>query len=472
MKNRWIILVVVVAMSFMACLDSSIVNIALPVIRNDMNVSLASVEWVVASYLIVICASLLLFGRMGDVYGKSKVFKWGTALFVIGSLLCGLCHSLSSLTIARMVQGIGASAYMANNQGIITGIFPKEERGKALGILGAAVALGNLAGPFAGGLILANLSWNYIFFVNVPIGMAAFVFEVKLLKNGMGKNENIDIVGTLLVMSGTALLFYTIISGQNTGLVNLRSLGFIAAAIVIIMSFVIYENKHEQPLLDIDIFRNSTFSLSLLCAFISFICIGASVIIIPFYLQYSLKAGTAKAGMFMMISPVIVALLSPVSGILTDKIGAELITIVGLILLSLSFFLMSFLGVGSTFLITGLFLAVMALGQGVFQPANNTLIMSAAPKSKLGIAGSVNSLIRNLGQIAGITLSTTLLYSFMSLKLGRHVADYVKGRDDVFIYGMNHVYAVLSGICLIGAVLTVIRYLRAAKNTSFEKQVS
>lgn len=133
---------------------------------------------------------------------------------------------------------------------------------------------------------------------------------------------------------------------------------------------------------------------------------------------------------------------------------------------------MSFLSGGSALVIAGLFLAVMALGQGVFQPANNTLIMSAVPINKLGIAGSVNSLIRNLGQIAGITLSTTLLYSFMSLKLGRHVADYVKGRDDVFIYGMNHVYVVLSGICLIGAILTVIRYFKAAKNASFEKQVS
>lgn len=164
-----------------------------------------------------------------------------------------------------------------------------------------------------------------------------------------------------------------------------------------------------------------------------------------------------------MLSPLILAILSPICGTLSDKIGAEGLTLAGLLLMASGFFLMSRLTEYSWVGICAIFVSIMAVGQAFFQPANNSLIMSTCSRDKLGIVGSVNSLVRNLGQIVGITLSTTLLYSFMSRKLNIHVSDYIKGRDDVFVYGMNSVYLILVVVCLLGAMLTAIRLFQSKK---------
>lgn len=462
-SKKGITLFVVVAMTFMATLDSSIVNVAMPVMSGKMNVPLSSIEWVVASYSIIICATLLFFGRLGDIIGKSRVFQCGTVLFTVASLLCGLCHSFMPLIVCRFIQGIGASAYMANNQGIITEMYPKEGRGKALGILATAVALGNMIGPSAGGFILSFMNWNFIFLVNVPIGIAVFLLGLKHLPQSLKNGEPMDKTGAVLQFLGTVLLFGALIEAQTTGFVNPYILTALLLAVIFIMLFIGIEKKRSQPLLDLTIFENPQFSLNLICALISFICIAASAILLPFYLQDTLKLTPAQAGLFMMLSPLILAILSPICGTLSDKIGAEGLTLAGLLLMASGFFLMSTLTERSWVGICAVFISIMAVGQAFFQPANNSLIMSTCSRDKLGIVGSVNSLVRNLGQIVGITLSTTLLYSFMSWKLNIHVSDYIKGRDDVFVYGMNSVYMILVTICLLGAMLTAIRLFQSKK---------
>ena len=463
-KNRnFITLFVVVSMSFMATLDSSIVNVALPVMSKKLKVPISSIEWVIASYLIIICATLLLFGRLGDIRGKAKVFKWGMALFTLSSFMCGLCHTFTSLIICRLIQGVGASAYMANNQGIITEIFIKDERGKALGILAAAVALGTMIGPPAGGFIVSLLNWNFIFLINVPIGIIVFLVGLKFLPKDKKINEKIDMKGAVLQFAGTSILFASLIESQKIGLKDIVILIGIFISIIFIALFIILEKREKQPLLEISIFKNEVFSLSLICALISFICIAASTILLPFYFQDTLKLSPSKTGILLMLSPIVIAILSPVCGALSDKIGSERLTFLGLIFMDLGFFLMSFLNEKTVLIHAVIFIFIMALGQSLFQPANNSMIMSACKNEKLGIAGSVNSLVRNLGQIVGITLSTTFLYYFMSKKLKYRVSDYVFGRDDIFVYGMKNDYIILSFICFIGAVLTAIRLFKKKK---------
>lgn len=461
--KKGITLFVVVAMTFMATLDSSIVNVAMPVMSGKMNVPLSSIEWVVASYSIIICSTLLFFGRLGDIIGKPRVFQCGTVLFTVASLLCGLCRSFTPLIICRFIQGIGASAYMANNQGIITELYPKEGRGKALGILATAVALGNMIGPSAGGLILSSLNWNFIFLINVPIGIVVFILGLKHLPKSRKNGEPMDKTGAVLQFGGTVLLFGALIEAQTTGFANPYIMTTLLLAVVLIVLFIGLERKRRQPLLELTIFENPKFSLNLICAFISFICIAASAILLPFYLQDTLKLAPAQAGLFMILSPLILAVLSPVCGTLSDKIGAEGLTLAGLLLMASGFFLMSRLTEHSWVGICAVFVSIMAIGQAFFQPANNSLIMSTCSRDKLGIVGSVNSLVRNLGQIVGITLSTTLLYGFMSQKLNLRVSDYIKGRDDVFVYGMNSVYLTLVAVCLLGAILTAIRLFQAKR---------
>src|SRR5471030_3128103 len=170
-KNRWVILFVVVMVTFMSALDGSIVNVALPVMAKSLNVTSAGIQLVVTSYLIIIAATILIFGRLGDIIGKTKVFRFGIVVFTIGSLLCGLTNSLPILVAARAIQAIGAAGTMSTNQGIITQVFPARERGRALGVIGTFVALGAMAGPPIGGIIVSAASWRYIFLINVPIGI-------------------------------------------------------------------------------------------------------------------------------------------------------------------------------------------------------------------------------------------------------------------------------------------------------------
>lgn len=465
-KNKWLILFVILMVTFMATLDGSIINVALPVMAKALKVTSASIQLVVTIYLIIISATILVFGRLGDMFGKTKIFKIGLALFTLGSLFCGITNSLSLLVISRIIQAIGAAGTMANSQGIITEVFPAKERGKALGITGTFVALGSLLGPPLGGFIVDAFRWEYIFLINVPIGIITLFLGFKLLpKVHQANKEKLDGLGAILFIFAIVPLFIAIGKGQEVGFTQpIILLGFLIAAISFV-AFIFLEKKREAPLLKLQIFENKLFSLSIFCGFISFVAMFCSTIIQPFYLQDVMKFSPATTGLVMMIFPLIMAVVAPLSGHLSDKVGSEILTFIGLLFTSLGLLLMSTLDEHSSIISMVFFIGAMSIGNGLFQSPNTSLIMSTVSKDKLGIAGSINALVRNLGMICGIALSTTILYNRMSYKIGYRVTDYVVGRDDAFTYGMKIVYITAAVICLSGALLTLLRLFRSKAKT-------
>lgn len=472
-KNRWIMLFTLLLVTFMSTLDGSIVNVALPNMSDKLNVSMAAIEWVVTSFLITIAATILIFGRLGDIIGKIKVFKFGVIVFTLGSFLCGFTDSLSILVMARVIQAIGAAATMATNQGIITQIFPANERGRALGVLGTFVALGAMTGPPLGGMIVSIVSWKYIFLINVPIGVIVFILTMKLFpKSNTVLNEKLDLKGAILFTAAIVPLFWALVQGQSTGYDNPIMISAFVVSIISFILFIIVENKLEVPLLQLKIFKNSLFSISIVCALTSFIAISASNIILPFYFQDVLKLSAANAGLFMMVSPIVLSVVAPFSGYLSDKIGSEILTFIGLCVTSAGLLLIASLDEKASIAMIILYIVVMAMGNGMFQSPNNSLVMSTVSKDKLGIAGSVNSLIRNLGMVIGTSLATLLLYNRMSYKIGYRVVDYVKGRDDVFIYGMSRVYIFAACICGIGAFITALRLYNSKKSKKKDNEES
>ena len=462
-KNRWLILFIVVMVIFMCTLDSSIVNVALPVMANKLHVTSAGIQLVVTSYLIVISAAILVFGRLGDMLGKTKVFKFGLIIFIVGSLFCGITSSLTVLVIARVVQGIGAAATMANSQGIITGVFPAEERGRALGITGTFVALGSMVGPGLGGFIVDATSWEYIFLINVPIGIITLFYGIKILpKASKTEKTKFDGSGAVLFAFTIIPLFVALGKAEEIGFIHpIILIGFLIS-IVSFIAFMFVEKKRKNPLLELKIFENKLFSLSIFCGFISFVAMFCSVIIQPFYLQDVLKYSPAFTGLVLMVSPLVLSVVAPISGYMSDKIGSEILTFIGLLITGLGLFLLSTLNEQRSLMSMVFYIVIMTIGNGLFQSPNNSLIMSTVPKDKLGIAGSINGLVRNLGMVCGIALSTELLYNRMSYKIGYRVTNYILGRNDAFIYGMRIVYIVAAIICLIGAILTFSR-LRNSK---------
>ena len=281
--KKWTIFIIIISATFMSTLDGSIVNVALPNMAKALGVTTSQIQYVVTSYLIVISGVILIFGRLGDMFGKTKMFKVGLILFTLGSLLCGITRSFPVLILARVVQAVGAAGTMANNQGIITEIFPKNERGKALGLVGTAVALGSLVGPGLGGFIVGATSWEYIFLINVPIGIVALFYAFKLLpKSNKKSDEKIDIIGAVLFIVTIVPLFVSLNEGINLGFTSPLIIGGFIVAIISFIAFIIAERKLEAPLMQLQIFQNKLFSLSIFCGFVSFVAIFCHNIILPF----------------------------------------------------------------------------------------------------------------------------------------------------------------------------------------------
>lgn len=465
-KNRtygkWSILFTVLIMTFMVTLDGSIVNVALPVMSGELNASMGDIEWVASIYLVVTCATILIFGRLGDMIGKVRIFQIGVILFTIGSLLCSISGTLPLLIGARVVQGLGSAAALANNQGIITESFPPDERGKALGFVSTFVALGSMTGPTLGGMILTVLPWTYIFLINIPVGVLSFLIGLRTLPNKKpAKPGRLDAKGSVLLLLSILLLFGSFTLLQN-GVSLPIIIGIIAGAVFLVL-FIMVEKRMDDPLVPIGIFKNKMFSLNLFTMLTAFIAIGANNIIMPFYLQDARQFSPGMAGLLMTVIPLITAVMGPISGTMSDHIGSELPTMIGLIFTTVGLALMTMLGIDTTIAVIILFLAVIAVGSALFQSPNNSLVMGSVSRDELGLVGSLAGLVRNMGMSVGITAGTSLLYSRMSDMAGYRVTNYIPGQPDVFLYGLRAVYIMLAVVVFVGALLTVIRFVYARR---------
>lgn len=425
--GRWLILFNVVLVTFLCCLDSSSVNVALPMMAEDLGVDMALVEWVITANLLIIICFILVFGSLGDVIGKDRVFKFGIIVFVAGALVCTMAVNYPMLIIGRMVEGFGASATMATNQGLIAQTFPANERGRAMGISGSFVAMGSMLGPAFGGLIISHFSWNMIFLVNVPVGLICLALAARILP----KSEK---SGQVKLDGSGSVLFMLFIAGLYFGVKSLQSSSYLTSVLILLAAFVLggffigTERRKTQPMLELSLFKNKLFSVSVFCSFLSFFAIASNNFMQPFYLLKVQGVTPAMAGMFMMVYPVVMFIVAPLSGALSDKIGSEILGFIGLSISSCGLLCMAGLGVGTPMGFYMLGVALMALGGSLFQSPNTSLIMSTVPKDKLGTAGSINGLVRNLGMVFGISLSTVILYTMMSVKLGYSTTDFVDGR--------------------------------------------
>ena len=328
-KNKWKILIITISFTFMSCLDASIVNVALPTISDKLGTSLANVAWVVTIYLITITALIIFFGKIADLIGKTRIFGFGVIIFTLGSIICGFSNSFVLLLIARVIQAIGAAAGMSTTQGIIVETFHHKERGRALGISGSSVALGNLTGPVLGGLLVSFLSWHYIFLINIPIGIIVFLFGLKYLPKDSKKlahRKHIDGLGFILFAMTMILLFAAVSEGEFLGYASLTIISLFIASIICFVFFVIREKHAEHPLLDLNLFKNKLFSLSIFCAFVSFFVISSNTLLLPYFIQDLLKMSPFLCGLIMLASPLIMGLVAPLSGHASDKIGSEIIT--------------------------------------------------------------------------------------------------------------------------------------------------
>lgn len=461
-NNMWLILIATCLFTFMSTLDGSIVNIAMPTMSKDLAISMNEAEWIVSVYMITICCLLIFWGRISDTIGKIKIFKIGTLIFIMGSLFCGISSTLEMLLISRIIQATGASMTMATNYGIITENFPPEMRGRSLGVLGSFVSLGSIAGPGIGGVIIQKYTWHYIFLINIPIGIFAFVLGYFVFPKSKKKDIplNLDYLGFILFDMFIISLFMGIFIGQVIGFTKLSIIILFIIAVCSFVGFIFREKGAKNPLIDLTIFNNKSFSVGLTCAVLIFSSNLFMNTLLPFYLQDTLKLSSLMSGFILMCVPIAMVIVAPISGALSDKIGSEGLTFLGLFIVSVSQLLFILIGLKTT--ISYLVILTLLAGTGValFQSPNNSIIMSSVEHNHLGIAGSINSLARNIGMVTGLSLSTTILYSSMTQKAGYKVNGYIDGRDDLFLYGMHIAFLVSFSLCFIAFIITGIRLYR------------
>ncbi|CAJ1202948.1 Riboflavin transporter RibZ [Companilactobacillus paralimentarius] len=458
-KNLTMILLGIGIVIFMSTLDSSIVTVALPVLSKALHTNMSLVNWVVTMYLIVMSSTLMIFGKLGDKYGKIKFFKWGTIIFVVSSMLCALSINWLSLILARSLQAIGAAMTMATSNGIIVEVFPDNRRGQALGWMGSFVSLGGIIGPSLGGILLNFFPWHIIFWLNVPVGVIATYILIKYLPSNLDKtfaNDGFDLTGSLLLLVGFTSMFIGILLSQQWGWADWRILSLTIAGLILLVILYRYESKQSEPILPVSLFKNKWFTMQLLACFMVFIVDFFFDVLAPFYLQNARGFSPLFSGFFLLIFPVVQLFIAPMSGSLADRHDPFKITLVGLSIISFGqiFYVVS--GLHNPILIFAVGAALAGLGNGLFHSPNNVLVMSNVDEKDYGSAGSVYSLARTVGMVVGSAMSTTLLFGSMSMLNGSRVKSYTPNNPQLFIDGMHITFGlscVISVILLIGIFL-------------------
>ncbi|PAK79944.1 MFS transporter [Lentilactobacillus parakefiri] len=457
-KNGWWILVSIGMFAFMSNLDSSIVNIAMPIMAKQLHVPMNQIEWVVSSYLIVLTALLLFFGKLGDIYGKIKVFRIGTIVFLLGSFLSGLQINFPFLLVGRFIQGTGAAMTLSNTYGITTSTFGIKERGRAMGFVGTFVALGAIAGPGLGGLILSRLSWGYIFWVNLPIGIIAVILgAIVMPKAYQTVPGTIDWVGFINFSLMIIGLFLGVFIGQEIGYGSPIVLALFALGLITLWGFFHTEKRAANPLMPLGLFKIKPFTFGLGAAVLIFLSNFFTVVIVPFYLEDARKLSAGQAGALLIIFPIVIVFAGPFGGWLADHFSPARIATGGLLIVAIAQAMYYFLTLTSPMWVYVIITIIMAFGTGLFQSPNSDIVMSVVPKDSLGSAGSLNALARNVGMISGTALSTSSLFIAMSIKAGFHVTNYLPTQPEVFIFGMHIAFAVSLVIILGAWVLSIMQ---------------
>ena len=459
-RKKWLVLTVIVIKMIMDGLDMSMLNIALPTISTSLGVTTGAVVWTVSVYTITASATVLFFGRLGDIIGKTRFYLIGIAIYAVSTLFGGMANSLGMLVVARIIQGLGASCTMANSQGIIAMVFPQEQRGMAMGIYGGAVAIGTLAGPTLGGVIVAFMDWHYIFLLKIPIVVIALLLGVRFFpKDETAEKEKLDYPGAFMYMIAIVPLLYSLQVGFEAGYASVQFISGIVISAIAMTVFILRQRRTPSPLLDLSILKNPIYTVSIFTGFVLYFSNSFRNIVVPFYLQGILGISPHIAGLYMSIAPIVILLITPISGYLTDRMGGERLAIVGQIINLAGLLLMSTLGKESRAMVLVAYFCIANIGTAIFNAPNNTLIMSNLPQNKLGIGGSVSMGTRNIGMSLGVALTTAILYGGMSKYLGYPVTGYLSGagQDDAFIFGMRNAYYTTSIVCVAGIAASIVR---------------
>ncbi len=452
----WFAVAAVCVGAFMGQLDASIVTVALPTLQRTFDASVGAVTWVGLSYLLVLVATVTAVGRFADMWGRKLLYVYGFLIFTAASVLCGLAPGLGALCGFRALQAVGAAMLQANSLAIIVLVVPVRSLGRAVGLQGAAQALGLAMGPTIGGLLLAAGGWRLIFFVNVPFGLFGAVAAILLVPRSQNLQTRVrfDWTGLAIFFPAMAALLSAISFGAEEGWDSALIAGLFAAAVVLVVLFIWWEWRDSDPMLNLRLFRSAQFSTGIVSGMGSYLVMFGVLLLVPFYFERALGYGTARSGLSLMAMPLAFGVVAPFAGRLADRIGARPLTVTGMALVAASLGVMAALRPSTIGIVT--LLAGAGIGMGLFTSPNNASIMGAAPAQDAGMASGVLNMTRGMGTALGLAVTGAIFT--------------VAGGDKGSMADAAHAFSVtafvLAGVAVVAGVVSALRPEATLANTT------
>lgn len=433
--------------TFMSPLDASIANVALPTIGRAFHTPVDNTEWVLMAYMLVTSSTLVLFGRLGDLWGQKRVYTIGFAIFGLSSLACAFAPSFWLLVAARAVQGLGSAMLMSSSPAIITDAFPEHQRGRAIGLNGAAVAVGLSTGPVLGGLIITYWNWRWIFLINVPISLLALLVSAFVLRREERKREEFDFAGAAIAFSTLLAISLALSRAHVWGWGSAATIGCLAYALAGIALFLRLERRVCAPMLDLQLFENRTFAFSVLAATLYFCAMYCVVFTIPLSAQVALGKSGLQAGLLLLPISALNVVLAPLAGAMSDRIPARYVSTAGAVCFLAGSVLLAVQPAHPALWALYVSLLVAGAGTAVFSQPNNSTIMGHAPPNRRGIAAGILATARTTGQLLGVSVAGAI-YFLRSQQLGTLAHSYAPAK------------AVFWGVAIIMVAVSVVSYTR------------
>jgi EmrB/QacA subfamily drug resistance transporter len=454
-SRKWLVMIAVAASTILATIDASIVNVAFPTLVDELGTSFNIIQWVALAYLLTIATLTMGMGRLGDVVGKKRLFVAGIAIFTIASALCGLVPDVSWLIGFRVLQAVGSVLILALGAAILVEAFPPTERGKAMGWIGTTVSLGIVSGPVLGGLLISSFSWRAIFFVNIPIGIVGAFLALRYVPNtAPPRGQRFDIAGAMLMSIALFSLSLALTLGQDAGFASPLILTGFAVFVLAAIAFVIVELRVDSPMLQLRLFKSPVLTVSVVSGFLAFSCLSATFFLLPFYLEGVLGFEVGEVGLLLGAAPLMMGLVSPISGNLSDRFGIRRLTLFGLVVIAAVYLGFTTLGVDTTAAQYLLLAIPLGIGVGAFNSPNNSAIMGSVPPEYMGIGGGLLTITRLLGQITGIAVLGSIWATSVSAASGGSMpAEGASAADPVAQVVGLHTTFIVAGVVMAASVL-------------------
>ena len=444
---------------FLATMESSVVNIALPVLSIEFDAAPGSVFWVPLAYIITSAGLMLTMGRLGDLYGRKRIYAGGFLVFTVGTGLAAISGTLPELVGARVVQALGAAMVMSSGTAIVTASFPGRSRGWALGIQGALVGAGLAMGPVLGGVLVDVLDWRAIFWTRLPLSLGGSLLALALLRDAApeGRPRGLDIPGAVVLFGLLFSLVLAVNRGDDWGWSSAAVVALLTLSGALLPLFVFVERRSPSPVVALELFRIRRFAGGTAAAVLSFNGFAAITILIPFYLIQANGFSTLKAGAVVATLPLTMLMLAPLMGALSDRIGPRLLTTLGLLTNVGGLLFMTTLTTDSPVSAIVLRLLVLGVGTGMFGTPNNSSVMGSVPADRLGTASAALSTARTVGQAIGIAIAGAIFTAQAAAYAGARSPlglDDVALRPAAFLSGAELAFLVAAGIVFTGAIVT------------------